>query len=181
MTKSLHDLVHDCFQARKYPLFKVMTRYSRPDDLERCFIIAKTRHLIGRPGDPMKTAKFLVEGASIMPRILENFQIKICQSSCFIKSGLDPSKVDLDGIIGRMFSEASVIAHYRKNIALVDPFGDLLQRARTASSFSTRVHAELLLVAHFQSSKIKFLDGDKYIGCSKPACFCCYHYISAIA
>ena len=24
-----------------------------------------------------------------------------------------------------------------------------------------------------------FVEGDKYIACSKPACYCCYHYICA--
>jgi hypothetical protein len=45
--------------------------------------------------------------------------------------------------------------------------------------FLPRVHAELILLEHFYKGGYDFVDGDKYIGCSKPACYCCYHYISA--
>jgi hypothetical protein len=34
----------------------------------------------------------------------------------------------------------------------------------------TRVHAELLIVDFFSRKKLEFVDGDKYVGCSKPAC-----------
>ncbi|KAL2827775.1 hypothetical protein BDW59DRAFT_179037 [Aspergillus cavernicola] len=41
-----------------------------------------------------------------------------------------------------------------------------------------RVHAEILLIDHFDKVGGDFLDNnDKYIGCSKPACYLCYHYI----
>ncbi|KAL2813876.1 hypothetical protein BJX63DRAFT_208180 [Aspergillus granulosus] len=43
---------------------------------------------------------------------------------------------------------------------------------------SVRVHAEILLVDYLYKTSGKFLDNnDKYIGCSKPACYLCYQYI----
>jgi hypothetical protein len=39
------------------------------------------------------------------------------------------------------------------------------------------VHAELLLVDTFYWRQFEFFDDDPYIGCSKPACFGCFHYI----
>ncbi|KAL3466948.1 hypothetical protein BJX64DRAFT_249344 [Aspergillus heterothallicus] len=42
----------------------------------------------------------------------------------------------------------------------------------------TRVHAELLVVDFFSRKKLEFIDGDKYIGCSKPACYFCYKWIT---
>ncbi|KAL5003002.1 hypothetical protein BDV10DRAFT_180699 [Aspergillus recurvatus] len=42
-----------------------------------------------------------------------------------------------------------------------------------------RVHAEILLIDYFDKFDADFLDNsDKYIGCSKPACYLCYQYIS---
>ncbi|PMD30803.1 hypothetical protein L207DRAFT_612083 [Hyaloscypha variabilis F] len=41
-----------------------------------------------------------------------------------------------------------------------------------------RVHAELILLDLFWSQNLEFVENDKYIGCSKPACYCCYHYIT---
>ena len=46
-------------------------------------------------------------------------------------------------------------------------------------TFLPRVHAELILLEHSYKRGYDFVDNDKYIGCSKPACYCCYHYISA--
>jgi hypothetical protein len=62
------------------------------------------------------------------------------------------------------------------------PISDALglpQLLKENGTFKTRVHAELLLVDHFYTQKLDFVDGDKYVGCSKPACFLCYQYISA--
>jgi hypothetical protein len=42
-----------------------------------------------------------------------------------------------------------------------------------------RVHAELIVLDQFYRGKYEFFQGDKYIGCSKPACYCCFHYIQA--
>jgi OTT_1508-like deaminase len=40
-------------------------------------------------------------------------------------------------------------------------------------NFLPRVHAELILLEHFYANNYQYVDGDKYIGCSKPACYCC--------
>ncbi|CAG8095737.1 unnamed protein product [Penicillium olsonii] len=43
----------------------------------------------------------------------------------------------------------------------------------------TRVHAELLVLDHFEQTGGRFLDErDRYIGCSKPACYLCHLFIS---
>ncbi|KAL4962969.1 nucleic acid/nucleotide deaminase domain-containing protein [Aspergillus stella-maris] len=41
-----------------------------------------------------------------------------------------------------------------------------------------RVHAEILLIDYLDKTSGEFLDiNDKYVGCSKPACYLCYRYI----
>lgn len=39
------------------------------------------------------------------------------------------------------------------------------------------VHAEILIIDHFQRNKLKFVNGYRYIGCSKPACYFCHHWL----
>lgn len=39
------------------------------------------------------------------------------------------------------------------------------------------VHAELALLEAMDERQCTFYDNDKFIACSKAACFCCYHYI----
>ncbi|KAF5701033.1 OTT 1508-like deaminase [Fusarium mundagurra] len=44
-------------------------------------------------------------------------------------------------------------------------------------TIQTRVHAELQIGDYFSRRNLDFVDGDKYIGCSKPACYFCYIWL----
>lgn len=55
--------------------------------------------------------------------------------------------------------------------------GDLQTTMERNSVLETRVHAELLIVEEFSRWKYQFVDDDKYIGCSKAACYFCYNWI----
>lgn len=91
------------------------------------------------------------------------------------------AKLTLDGIANRMFS---------KNSSESEEFRDLLQRMEESGSIMQRisehysdknwqpnVHAELALLEVMHERQCIFYDDDKFIACSKAACFCCYHYI----
>jgi len=97
-------------------------------------------------------------------------------------SPLAPDRIDLHGIIGRAFRTEEDIARYRALISSMDRIvdGGLLRGVKDKCSFSTRVHAELLLLDLFQEHGFDFVADDRYIGCSKPACYCCFNYISAL-
>ena len=47
----------------------------------------------------------------------------------------------------------------------------------TDENFKLSVHAELLLVEHFYYHNFDFVNNDRYIGCSKPSCYCCDLYM----
>lgn len=54
---------------------------------------------------------------------------------------------------------------------------DLLSSKTLSSNLiATRVHAEVLLADLFSRRDFKFVNDDKYIGCSKGACYCCASY-----
>lgn len=40
-----------------------------------------------------------------------------------------------------------------------------------------KVHAEVYLMEHFYLNHFEFVYDYKYIGCSKPSCYCCHHYM----
>ncbi|KAK4212999.1 hypothetical protein QBC37DRAFT_374452 [Rhypophila decipiens] len=44
----------------------------------------------------------------------------------------------------------------------------------------TRFHAELQVAHFFNAMSLKFQDNDRYIGCSKGACWFCFHYLKNI-
>lgn len=49
-------------------------------------------------------------------------------------------------------------------------------RSRGRGRLSPRVHAEVQLLDHFHAHRLSFAADDRYIACSKPACFCCRLY-----
>ncbi|KAH7014572.1 uncharacterized protein B0I36DRAFT_255249 [Microdochium trichocladiopsis] len=51
------------------------------------------------------------------------------------------------------------------------------EMARKGQSTITRVHAELQVADRFSRDKMVFLGNDRYIGCSKPACYFCFNWL----
>lgn len=37
------------------------------------------------------------------------------------------------------------------------------------------IHAEIILLDWFIANNLRFFGADRYIGCSKPSCYCCFH------
>ena len=56
--------------------------------------------------------------------------------------------------------------------------GDDICNKMNTTTIITRVHAELQIADQFSRSGYNFVDGDKYIGCSKPACYFCYNWLA---
>jgi len=130
----------------------------------------------------MRAVKGLVAAAQKFPGLFEDFQIKCHPSQ---RPQKKPDLVDgltaLDNIVIRMLPKndervGGIQAALKSLDARFGIFRSLITRFE---QFSPRVHAELILLEHFYQENIEFVQGDKYIGCSKPACYCCYHYIYA--
>ncbi|KAI1329733.1 hypothetical protein F5Y16DRAFT_417331 [Xylariaceae sp. FL0255] len=47
----------------------------------------------------------------------------------------------------------------------------------TGQNLKPIVHAEIQVLEHFHSKGMKFFNNDRFIGCSKPACYCCHLYM----
>jgi len=41
------------------------------------------------------------------------------------------------------------------------------------------VHCELVLAQHFKNENLKFFMDERYIGCSRPACYTCHAYLTS--
>lgn len=141
-----------------------------------------TRHYIGRLGSPLKAAKVLVLAGCKLAKIFENFTIQTLPSA---KPPIFPPPPDdlttLDGMVKRMLpNDSKDILRYQESLAFMDRNfqiqNQLLDQYRE-KEFRPRVHAELHLLEYFHTNELEFEESDKYIGCSKPACYCCYHYI----
>ena len=142
-----------------------------------------TRHYIGRLGSHVRAAKTLTIAGQRLPHLFDNFAIKPRPSP---KPPILPPLLDnlttLDGIIKRMLPKDSEdTPRYQNVLNTMDAkfhIQSRLQAQYQDKEFRPRVHAELHLLEYFYHQKLSFVDDDRFIGCSKPACYSCYLYIS---
>ena len=142
------------------------------------------RHYIGRLGSHMKAARTLVSAAMRFPSLFDNHEVAHLPSP---KPAKRPPSIDdrttLDSIVVRMLpKDDKDVPFYQEALQDMDNKFRIHQNVveeYQKPTFLPRVHAELILLEHFHVHKYDFFGGDKYIGCSKPACYCCYHYICA--
>jgi len=148
---------------------------------QRSFLLA--RHYIGRLGSHLKAAKILVMAGQRLPNLFDSFSVEVHPSP---RPPVLPPPVDqsttLSGILKRMLPKDSEdTPRYEKALQYMDTKFNLLGRLRDQyqdKDFRPRVHAEIHLLEYFYKQNLAFFDDDRFIGCSKPACYCCYHYIS---
>lgn len=91
------------------------------------------------------------------------------------------AKLTLDGIANRMFSKkSSESEEFRNLLQCMEESGSIMQRVLehySDKNWRPSIHAELALLEVMHERQCTFYDDDKFIACSKAACFCCYHYI----
>ena len=145
--------------------------------------LTKIRHYIGRLSCHLKSAKVLVAAATRFPTwFSDEISFEFCPSPA---RATEPPPTDehttLNDIANRMFSKNSEhLGPIKEALGFMDMkfrISERMMETYNNPNFLPRVHAELILLEHFYTNKYRFVDGDKYIGCSKPACYCCYHYI----
>jgi hypothetical protein len=184
----LSDLCHLAYQQRSSHCMKTLQNHigegpealTESESRKQAFVL--TRHYLGRLGSHLRAAKVLVAAGSRMPGLLDSCAVRPRQSP---KPPSLPPPTDhlttLTGILGRMLPKGSRdIAQYQEALAVMNTkfkLQDRLIDVYQDKSFRPRVHAELNLLDYFYSENLAFVDDDKFIGCSKPACYCCYHYI----
>lgn len=124
----------------------------------------------------------MIRGARRFPHYIENAQVQVVE----LEDKPDVPCVDhltgLEGVVRRILPvNAEAIAR-----ELTTALTDLNEVAEIGDSFreaymnmTPRPHAELLVLEKFHHDKLEFVHDDKYIGCSKPSCYCCYLYIQS--
>ena len=139
------------------------------------------RHYIGRLGSWSRASKTLLRAASAHPGLLTDFSIEYLSSPPPIAAPIRDEKTNLDSALGRMFSkdERLRLEEAREVVRdnhILDISTQFLNKY-TDPKFKPRIHAEVLLLEHFYHGKLAFVENDRYIGCSKPTCYCCDLYM----
>ncbi|KAI1103870.1 hypothetical protein F4804DRAFT_352612 [Jackrogersella minutella] len=172
------DICIHAYNQRKAPemnWLKKKTETNKEDEN-----LTKIRHYFGRLVHHVRASKEVIEDAIALSNLLDVYEVR--------KVGLVPSNQrpqadslkELHSILGRMLHGTDPnVVQYRESLTDLDQKFNITQRVRQSygnKNFKPRVHAEIQVLEHFWESKYKFAGNDRYIGCSKPACYCCHLY-----
>ena len=139
------------------------------------------RHYIGRLSSWRKATRKLARVAAWSPRLLRNFQIQPLQHRDSFIAPLGDRCPTLQQILwevyphidlARMEQALQSISQSRSKHVSKE-FLDKIRHPR----FRPQVHAEIRLAEHFYHCGLTFVGNDRYIGCSKPSCYCCELYL----
>ena len=138
------------------------------------------RHYIGKLGAWDKATRILILGAQKFPQRIENAQVEIIRPDGPANVPNITHITDLPGIVRRMLpaDQATLGEELEQVLADTDMVAHIQSRFREEyTNIKPRPHAELLVLEHFHRNGFDFVSGDKYIGCSKPSCYCCHAYM----
>jgi hypothetical protein len=142
---------------------------------------SKLRHYIGRLGSWSRASKVLLCAAELFPNLLHDFHVEYLVSPAPIAAPSADDKTNLDSALGRMIPKAKNqllhdVREAVKTFTVMDISADFIAQY-TDETFKPRIHAELLLLEHFYHQNLRVVENDRYIGCSKPSCYCCDLYM----
>ena len=139
------------------------------------------RHYIGRLCAARRASIFLANSAADQPLLFHGHSVRFQTSSAASKRPSPYGGLTLHGITGRMFPNASIgLQHLREVLQSLEENGSIMSRIMeyySGKTWQPRVHAEMDLLETLHDNACSFYSDDKYIACSKAACFCCCHYI----
>ena len=169
-----------CYKARHTPIFENLRLLSGQGQ-QRHREVEQLYKLLCKLGKVVAVSKRLLETAVMLPQdFVEGFMIRPVPSSTFEKMPMKTRETTIQSIVRRMFSSSKDQNEFLDRLEFLRMGEDLSKVIREECRKKTRVHAELLLIEYFDTYGCTFLDGnDKYIGCSKPACYLCHAYIDA--
>jgi hypothetical protein len=184
----LHSLVEFAYTNRHSEFMRQLKalaheqRYKASGDSlqAKCMSV---RHQIGRLGLHARSARALASYTHRMMDMdfLEFYSVQAVPIPVKINGRPSPRKsTNVEAALKRMLpANAPELEACRQALALMDEPLQISERFLNDYSNSrnnTTIHAEVQVLHHFDEHDEKFAGGDKYIACSKPACFCCHLY-----
>jgi hypothetical protein len=137
------------------------------------------RHLIGRLGSWHKSTKAVLALAMRDRCLTKSPPVRVVDHLNPMRFTFRPADLTLTSAVENTFALngdhalSSVRALFQKRgLDLDETF-----KKRKEWSFQPKVHAEAVMADHFFRHNLVFWGEDRYIGCSKPSCFCCDLYL----
>ena len=135
------------------------------------------RHYLGRLASWARSTVFVVNAANSHHLLTRHVRVRCVQSSCDVSR--EAPSTDKSALQALVASLTRAGVHNARQMcesrwqALLEPY----KKRWESLSMGTTVHAEVTMVDHFYHEDLVFAYGKRYIGCSKPSCFCCGVYM----
>ncbi|KAK3678161.1 hypothetical protein LTR78_002257 [Recurvomyces mirabilis] len=143
------------------------------------------RHLVGRLCAVKRAARILTYACASHPQLFEGANVLALKCPAATPAPSAYPGLTSSGISNRVFpsSSSTELQDFQAVLQRLEDQGmrliDGVRDYYASKDWRPKVHAELTLLEALHAHQGNFFDNDKYIACSKPACFCCYHYICA--
>jgi hypothetical protein len=146
---------------------------------------AEVKHFVGRLAFHVKMIDVLIVAAERLPSLFQDPQIEPVKGPLEqIQAPALRQKTRLGGIVNRMVrsGDSEMLAELNARLAVLDrtfQVEDLVRRTYEEKKIEPRVHAELNLLEYYYQhrAELELFENDRYIGTSKPACYCCSLYM----
>ncbi|OAX85471.1 hypothetical protein ACJ72_00150 [Emergomyces africanus] len=146
----------------------------------------RLRHYIGRLAHHIRAVNTLVSNASKLKHIFDCYSVRAittpARAECLPPIDEDDlrQKILLDKVLVRMLpAKCPELEFYQQKLRKMDETTQLLSRFLAPYrnlNIRPRVHAEIQVLEFFHAKALRFQDSDRYIACSKSACYCCKLY-----
>ena len=140
----------------------------------------QARHYIGRLSHHVRAPQQVIEDATWLTSLFETYQVERINPMQNIERPEPDGHTHAKGILRRMLPAGDGVGReweewlldmnqkYNLDLRIVAQY--------EKAAFKPKVHAEVQVLEHFYQQRLRFAYDDAYIGCSKPACFCCRLY-----
>ncbi|KAK0263116.1 hypothetical protein LTR35_017615 [Friedmanniomyces endolithicus] len=170
-----------CDAARRFPHHGMLSRLIQSNSsIDTNSPWSTVRHYVGRLACWFNKCHRLVLTARQYPQLLENATVQFLALPTPSRLPCSDAKTNLESALRRMLPADQ---HHRltaiydglkllRTFFIEDAFAENL----SDDKLKTAVHAEVFLMEHFYFNNFAFVGHERYIGCSKPSCYCCSLY-----
>ncbi|KAI0875380.1 hypothetical protein GGS24DRAFT_455472 [Hypoxylon argillaceum] len=186
LEKEPEELCHLAYRERDTLMMKQLSSRQRANrDLSvtdgQSVAIKDVLHRLGRLSHHIRAPKQIVEDVSNhsgLRNVLDEFKVGSIRPQPTIDRPQAEPDIHIYSIMNRMLS-SGLNERYKAAADVMNQRYDIVSRFKQeydSKTFKPLMHAEIQVLEHFWAKR-QFFDDDRYIGCSKPSCYCCHLYM----
>ncbi|KAI1780681.1 hypothetical protein F4818DRAFT_396476 [Hypoxylon cercidicola] len=183
--RSIVDVCSLAYDQRKAPEMRwlegeIQTHDGEVRPSERVLAFESVHHFLGRLAHHVRAPTEVIKDSSSLLRLFDVYDVRLVRPIDSSPRPQGDSLTTLPSILKRMLpANDPKLKEYEENIRSLDQKFHITERIHQKyedKNFQSQIHAEIQVLEYFHTNNINFVNDDKYIGCSKPACYCCHLY-----